>query len=456
MRKVLVIAVREYNAAVRTKAFLVSLVLLPVLMLGSFGVQALLRDRVDTSPKHFAVIDRTSGEEVFAALEEKAKERNEKQLRNAAGRQIRPEYVLERVPPASDKDIDPLRLELSDRVRRGELAGIVEIGPDVDQIAPPAADLGERERVGSESNFEERLSVRFQAHSHTSPDFTLWLHRSVSDAVEVRRFRNQPLSAEKAHELTRRVPVLALGLSARDPQTGEIHDGPEANPLVSFLAPTALVMLMFLMIFVGATPLMQGVIEEKSQRIAEVLLGSVRPFTLMLGKLIGTVGVATTLAVVYLSGAYAAARHFGITEHLPPQLIAWFLIYQTLGVLLYGSLFIAVGAACTSAQETQTLLLPVMLIAMMPLFVLTNVIMEPDGPLGTIASLLPTGAPMLMVARLSVSPGLPVWQPPLAALSMLLATLLCAWAAGRIFRVGLLAQGQAASFREMMHWVWRG
>ncbi len=68
MRKLLVIAVREYTAAVRTKAFLVSLVLLPVLMLGSFVVQALLRDRVDTSPKHFAVIDRSPGEEVLAAL----------------------------------------------------------------------------------------------------------------------------------------------------------------------------------------------------------------------------------------------------------------------------------------------------------------------------------------------------------------------------------------------------
>ena len=204
--------------------------------------------------------------------------------------------------------------------------------------------------------------------------------------------------------MVRTVPVLARGLSARDPQ-GTIHDGTEPDRLVSFLAPAGLVMLMFLMIFVGATPLMQGVIEEKSQRIAEVLLGSVRPFTLMLGKLLGTVGVATTLAVVYLGGAYAGAWHYGLTEHLPASLIAWFLVYQTLGVLMFGSLFIAVGAACTSAQETQSLLLPVMLVAMIPLFLLTNVIVEPDGPLATGASLFPTAAPMLMVARLSVSAG---------------------------------------------------
>ncbi len=458
MRKVFVIAVREYTAAVRTKAFLVSLVLLPVLMLGSFGVQVLLRDRVDTNPKRFAVIDRTPGEEVVGALMTAARVRNETQLRDDAGRQVRPEYVLERVPPPGDSAdaLAALRLEQSERVRRGELAGIIEIGPDVDEVAPPTAELRDFEMTGPRPEFDERLAVRFQAHSHTSPDFPEWLRRTVSAAVQERRCRQRGLSAGEVRELMRPVPVLAKELSVCDPRTGAIRDGAAANRVVSILAPAGLVMLMFLLIFVGATPLMQGVVEEKSQRIAEVLLGSVRPFPLMLGKLLGTVGVATTLALVYLTGAYAAARHYGLMEHLPPALIAWFLVYQTLGVLMYGSLFIAVGSACTSAQETQTLLLPVMLVAMIPLFVMTNVITEPDSPLAVGASLFPTATPMLMVARLSVSPGLPLWQPLLGVALVLLATALCVWAAGRIFRVGLLTQGQGAGFREMLRWVWRG
>jgi ABC-2 type transport system permease protein len=456
MRKVLVIAVREYNAAVRTKAFLVSLVLLPVLMLGSFGVQALLRDRVDTTAKHFAVIDRTPGEGIVGPLQAAAKARNETGLRDASGRQVKPEFVLERVaPPAGDEALAALRLEQSERVRRGELAGIVEIGPEVVKVPPPATGPGESEGPDGPTTGDDNQSVRFQAHSHTSPEFPRWLRRAVSEAVQAQRFRDKPMTLQQAGELMRPVTVLPRGLSVRGPDD-KIQDGPEADRLVSFLAPTMLVMLMFLMIFVGATPLMQGVIEEKSQRIAEVLLGSVRPFPLMLGKLLGTVGVATTLAVVYLGGAYAAARHYGWTEHMPASLLAWFLVYQTLGVLMYGSLFIAVGAACTSAQETQSLLLPVMLVAMLPLFVLTNVVMEPDGGLATGASLFPTAAPMLMVARLSVSPGLPLWQPLLAVALVLFATALCVWAAGRIFRVGLLVQGQGAGFREIMRWVWRG
>ena len=104
MRKVFVIAVREYNAAVRTKAFLVSLIFLPILMLGSFAMQALLRDRVDTTPKHFAVIDRTQGEQIFAALQQAAAERNEKELRDSSGRQVQPEYVLEKATPADDSE----------------------------------------------------------------------------------------------------------------------------------------------------------------------------------------------------------------------------------------------------------------------------------------------------------------------------------------------------------------
>jgi ABC-type Na+ efflux pump permease subunit len=176
----------------------------------------------------------------------------------------------------------------------------------------------------------------------------------------------------------------------------------------------------------------------------------------MLGKLLGTVGVATTLAAVYLGGAFLAARHYGFTAYLSPQIIAWFVLYQTLGVLLFGSLFIAVGAACTSAQEAQTLLMPVTITAMLPLFVLVNVINEPDGSLATGMSLFPPASPMLMVARLSISPGTPLWQPLAGVALVLLATMACVWAAGRVFRVGLLTQGQGAGVREILRWVWRG
>lgn len=455
MRKTLLIALRDYNASVRTKSFVISLVFLPVMMLGSFAVQALLKDRVDTKPKHFAVIDRTDGEAIFPALLAAAETRNTTQIRDASGRQTKPAFVLEGVPPsATDAEaVAEQRLELSDRVRRGELAGVVEIGRDVDEGAPHEQATPDRD--DQESKADERQGVRFQTHSHTLRDFTTWLSQAVAGEVQKRRCKQKDLSPQAIAEVVRPVPVLARELSSRDPVTGAIRDG-EANRMASVLLPVGLVMMMFMMIFVGATPLLQGVIEEKMQRIAEVLLGSVRPFPLMMGKLLGTLGVATTLSAVYLGGAYLAARHYGLAEHLSPTIVAWFAVYQVLGVLLFGSLFIAVGASCTNAQESQTLLMPVMLLAMLPLFVMTHVVTEPNSPLAVGASLIPTATPTLMLARIATAPGLPLWQPLLGVALVLLTTVACVWAAGRVFRVGLLMQGKGASFREMARWVVRG
>jgi ABC-type Na+ efflux pump permease subunit len=201
---------------------------------------------------------------------------------------------------------------------------------------------------------------------------------------------------------------------------------------------------------------LQGVVEEKMQRISEVLLGSVRPFPLMLGKLLGTVGVATTLAVVYLGSSFIAARYYGFGDYLSPRVLLWFLAFQTLGVLMFGSLFISVGAACTNTQETQTMLMPVMLLAMLPMFVMIHVIQEPDSTLATVFSLIPTATPMLMTVRVAVPPGVPTWQPLLGIGLVLVTTLLCVYAAGRIFRVGLLMQGKGASFADLLRWVVRG
>jgi ABC-2 type transport system permease protein len=218
----------------------------------------------------------------------------------------------------------------------------------------------------------------------------------------------------------------------------------------------ALTMLMFLVVMVGATPLMQGIIEEKMQRIAEVLLGSVRPFELMMGKLLGMMAVSLTLAAVYLGGAYWVLAYYHYTEYLPGELLAWFLVYQVLAVLMYGSLFIAIGAACSDAKETQTLMIPVVMLITFPLFTLRHVIQEPNSGFALVASLFPFATPMLMVTRLGLPPGIPWWQPVLGMVGVLATTLLCVYAAGRIFRVGILMQGKGAKLHDLARWVFRG
>ena len=215
-------------------------------------------------------------------------------------------------------------------------------------------------------------------------------------------------------------------------------------------------MLMFMMVLLGAVPAMQGIVEEKQQRIAEVLLGSVPPFQLMLGKLIGVVGVSFTVATFYLGGGYAVAAYFSMTALLAPGIVIWFVLYMILASLMYGSLFMAVGAAANDMKETQSLQMPIMMTATLPLLLLGSVLRDPDGPIAIVGSFVPLSAPMLMIARLSSPGGVAWWQPALAAVGVLATALTCVWAAGRVFRVGLLMQGKGVKLSDLARWIVRG
>jgi ABC-2 type transport system permease protein len=451
MRKVLVIAAREYRAAVRTRAFLISLLLMPVLMGGSFVMQMVFKQLDDTTEKRVAVIDRTPGGGMFPFLEKAMERRNQYFLLDPdTGKQTQPAFHLERIEPSADdpEAVKLQRFELSQRVEKGEFYGFLDIGPDVYAYS---------DVVPSEPNphIDDRALVRYQSNHSTNLLFSRWADRVVSQAVQQHRFAEADVPQSKVQAIQQTVPVRVKGLWKRNDQ-GEIVDASEESPVANLLVPALLIMVMFMMVMTGATPPMQGVVEEKMQRIAEVLLGSVRPFELMLGKLAGMVCVSLTVVAVYLTGSYLAAAHAGYTEYLPGWLLAWFVVYQVLAVLMYGSLFIAIGAAVTDMKETQGLLMPVMMVAMLPLFLLLPIIEEPNSVFATVCSFFPPSTPMLMLARQAIPPGPPWWQPPLGIALVLATTLGCVYAAGRIFRVGILLQGKAARLGDLVRWVIRG
>ena len=215
-------------------------------------------------------------------------------------------------------------------------------------------------------------------------------------------------------------------------------------------------MLMLMVVMVGASPLVQSVLEEKMQRIAEVLLGSIPPFQLMMGKLLGTVGVSLTISAVYLGGTYAALSYLGYANFFPTHLLVWFIVYQALAVLMFGAVFIAVGAAVSDLKESQSMLMPVMVLIMAPFFVWTSVLKAPTATFSVVVSLIPPATPMLMLLRQGIPPGVPIWQPIVGVLGVLLTTVVIIFAAGRIFRVGILMQGKGAKFSEMLRWALRG
>ncbi len=257
------------------------------------------------------------------------------------------------------------------------------------------------------------------------------------------------------HKATAWSRIANLGLLSRDAE-GRISGAAPTNMLANIFLPMGLMMLMFMMIMIGAQPLMQSVIEEKMQRIAEVLLGSVSPFELMMGKLVGMVGVSLTIATLYLCGAYYAVHRADLGSFFPSHLMWWFVLFQVLAVLMYGAMFIAIGAAVSDLKEAQSLVTPVMLVVVAPLFVWMNVVREPSSTMAVAMSLFPPATPMLMLMRQAVPPGVPVWQSLLGVCLVLLTTLLAVFCAGRIFRVGILMQGKGAKIGEMLRWVVRG
>jgi ABC-2 type transport system permease protein len=486
VNKIWVIAHREFVATVRTRAFVIGIVMMPIMKTLGGVVGAISRRIDDQGERSFVVVDRTPGAQIFPILETAVARRNKQDvLDRKTGVRNAPLFKLLKVEP--EEKLDEQRLALSDRVRKGEISGFLEIGPKALNVGPSLTDLvgrfnsllpggflkaisgpwltdlvggsGKPGTVGEKpiDPLRDPATTRYQTRPSTPGAMEFYRFAAIEISLATRMgLASQSPEVRKA-VLEQKVPVVMLGLSSRDPDTGKVMDDEGAGRgLARIFVGLGCIMLMFVIIFAVATPLMQGVLEEKMQRISEVLLGSVTPFELMAGKLLGGVGVALTLTLVYVGGAYAALRYYGYSDQVPPSLIAWFLFYQTLALLIYGSLFMAIGAACTDMKEPQTLLLPVMMPAMLPLFLLIPIMNSPDGVLARTAAFFPPCTPMLMLARQALSANVLWWEPVLGSLLVLAFTALCVWIAGRIFRVGILVQGKGATFGQLVGWVFRG
>jgi ABC-type Na+ efflux pump permease subunit len=237
---------------------------------------------------------------------------------------------------------------------------------------------------------------------------------------------------------------------------GEIEKAKNRQEVITILLPLGLMMFMFMIIMMSAQPMLESVLEEKSNRIAEVLLGSATPFQIMAGKLFGNVAGSLTVAAIYVTGAYGLARYNDALDLVPFDVLPWFAVFMLLAVLMFSSIFMAIGASVNQLKEAQSLLLPVWILIVAPLFVWLNIVREPTGSFATWFSLIPPFVPMLMCLRLSATSAVPLWQPILGLILMLGMTFVCVFAAGRVFRIGMLAQGRAPKISELLRWAISG
>jgi ABC-type Na+ efflux pump permease subunit len=437
MRKALRLAKREYLASVKTKGFIIMLVLMPVLMGGSAIAMLLFEGKVDTKDKHVAVIDHSGivADVILKSIEQ----------RNAAvvfdketGKKVQPAYIFEAIAP-SQTDPQAQKLELSNRIRSGSLHAFLEIGPNV--LYPQ----------GDQSTFR----IAYHARNSAMDNIRGFLNNPINTYLRSIRMTNEGVEESKVNEILTWIQVEALGLTSVDKDTGEILKARRSSEEEAFLVPFVLLMLMFMMFMMGAMPLLHTTMEEKTQRIAEVLLGCLKPTEFMAGKVIGGLGVSLTGAVFYVAGGIFFLRKIGLAAVIPYDIIPWFFIFLVLQIIMIGSLLASLGSACNDPKDAQNLTFPAMFPVMIPMFIAMPIIREPTSGFATLLSLIPPFTPMLMILRKAVPSGIPAWQPWVGLVGVLIFTCIIVWAGGRIFRVGILMQGGPPKLSKIFGWAFR-
>lgn len=434
MRRALRIARREFIAAVCTKGFLIGLVLAPVMMCGGLIGVAVMQKQTGSTDRRLVVIDRST--KLADALTDAAARHNQTE-----GARPRPgsAYLLEVAPP-NLQNPEQQRLALSDQIRAGQLHAFVEIGASVVHAAPGQTDS----------------QVHYYARNPALDDIRGWVGNVVNERLRHLRLLEAGVDPAAVTNLFAWVPAEGMSLAARDARTGSVKGPERQNEAKALGVPMAVAMLTMLLVMMGSAPLLQSVMEEKSQRIAEVLLGAATPSEIMLGKLLGGVAVSVTAMTVYLTATFVALGSLAIADAVPLGLIPWFALFVISAIVMFGAVAAALGSACNDARDAQQLQLPIMLPIMIPMFLMLPVIKEPQSLFATLLSLFPPFTPLLMPMRMSTPGGIPGWQPWLGLAGVLGCALIALWLGGRIFRVGILMQGKLPKFAEILRWGFRG
>jgi len=437
MRKIFVLFKREYLTAVKTKSFIISLVLVPVIMAGSFITFMVMENNQDTTDKKFVVIDHSGI--IADYLQDQAELRNKNAIFDQeTGEKNLPAYIIEIEQPDAQDPVLQLA-ELSDRIRDKELQAVIEIGKDV--LHP--------------SDSTEEDYIRYYAETGFMDNVRGWFNNTINNHLRQLRVEELNLDPEVNRTLFAWTNIEGMGLAEIDKKTGETREAESSNELQSFLVPYAMVILMFMLTLMSAVPLLSSVMEEKSEKIAEVLLGHVTPFQFMAGKVLGGVGVGLTIAAVYILGAVVTVSQLGVSDVIPMEILPWFFVYLLLYILMVGSGMAALGATCNDNKDVQSIQFPAMLPVIFPMFVIVPIISNPAGPFATTLALIPPFTPTVMMIRMATPVTLPVWQPILGLVLVLLFTIFSIWVGARIFRTAILVQGQKPSFGNLFRYAFK-
>jgi ABC-2 type transport system permease protein len=453
MRKLLVIVRREYLARVRTKAFLITTLLLPLFVVASAVVPGLLFSIKSGGATRLAVVDESG--KLFAPVREAlltagdegeagqpgAKSaqmpargmpdvNDEGQMRQM-GKAMGLRFEIEQVP-ADGRAPDQIRRDLDERIRRNQLDAYVVLPANV-----LAAD-GRAE---------------YRARNLGDVITTSQVRHALRRAVVEERMREANIDPVRVRELSKEIQMDALAPGGGGKDTGG-----------SFGLAMGVGLFTYMIILLYGQMLLGSVVEEKTTRISEVLFSSVKPFQLMAGKLLGVSLAGLTQLAIWLA-ALAAFMTFGVAAlaargvsftmpHVPAAFFVLAVVYFLVGFFMYGTLYVLVGSMVTTEREGGQMAMPIIFLSVVSIYTAFPVIRSPNSPLAFWVSITPFLSPVTMLVRV-VTETPPVWQIALS-LSVGVATIiLLTWVAARIYRVGMLMYGKSANIPEVLRWLWQ-
>ena len=421
MKKIFAVIKREYLQIVKTKGFIISTVLAPVIMIAFIAVPVLLSVKSTGEKKTIAVVDMTG--QVFQEFDRTLAEYK---MKDESRR-----YTVQEFRPTAD--ISGLRSLLSQRVLANEFSAYIFIPDSI-------LSGGEAEFVSQHvSDFDEikRLS------------------ESLNRVVVGLRLKKEGLDPQRVSDYMKHVGLKTIKVT---PQ------GEKEDVGGTFAMAYVLVLLIYMTLIFYGSIILRGVIEEKSNRVVEIVLSSLKPFELMMGKILGIGAVGLTQYAVWALIGFVMSQYgmsmvtslvpaaSGIKFAIPPYIFFYFVVFFILGYFLYGTLYAAVASTVNNEKEAQQMLMPITMFLVLPILLMTMVIKNPSGSTSVILSLIPFFAPIIMFMRICVLMP-PAWQVALSIGLLVLTVVAMVWLAAKIYRIGILMYGKKPSLPEIVKWI---
>ena len=456
MTRIMHVALRDFLAAVTTKGFVFGLVATPALG----GILVLVGPSIFDATDYrivgeYAVVDPTGSvaPRMRAALEPDA----------VAGRRLADlRQEVDRVPePARSVAEDAVRQSLASRLGPPPDIRLTVFPSDVD-VEEAKTWLNEAPGAPDELRHAALIVIHDDAVTGEDPGAALGTydlyvpsglddrdldlcHDVIREAITAARAAAHGLdraAVERLLEVPRQASI-AVGAGAE----GETVGG------LTRLLPAVYMILLMVGIMVGGQNMLTSTVEEKSNRVVEVLLSAVSPMELMAGKLLGAMAVSFVMMAFYAGIGLALLASFSLLGLIDPWLILYLGIFFVLGFLLLGSLMLAVGAAVNDMNEAASLQAPLIVAVMVPWFFWPAVARSPDSTLALVVSFLPPINTFGMLIRLASTQPPPWWQVWLSIAIGAAAVVGAVWVAAKVFRIGLLMYGKPPDLRTLIRWV---